>query len=77
MACAPPRMQRSSSILDYTLKQHARCRLLLLFRCLQTEGSAGLDTAGMKPHLSDAGNELLIKVDSAPVLKSNLYGAFP
>jgi hypothetical protein len=51
------------SILDYTRKEHARCRLLLLFRCLETEGSAGLDAAGVTPHLSEAGNELIIKVE--------------
>jgi hypothetical protein len=30
-----------SAILDYTLKEHAKCRLRLLQRCLELERAAG------------------------------------
>ena len=56
------------AILDYALKQHARCRLRLLHRCLDAEGAAGLESAGMTPHLSDSGHELIIKIHGVPRL---------
>jgi len=54
------------AILDYTLKQHASCRLRLLNRCLEGAGAALLQSAGMTPHLSDDCQELTIQVDHVP-----------
>ena len=57
-----------AEILDQTLKQHANCRLRLLHRSLVAPDAALLGKAGMSPHLSQSGHELVIKLDGVPRL---------
>ena len=57
-----------AAILDYAIKQHARCRLRLLLNCLQGEGAAKLNSAGIQPVLSESGHELVVQVDQVPRL---------